>query len=175
VVLDPNKAGPEDVRTAPQRRHDALEEACRRLAGAGCVPDRAGQPTQVQLHLTLGQLRDLPGAEEAEAALARRPGGPGRRSRPARLAGRAAQGYACDAAITPILTGHLDPVHHLQPRATGGQTRLRDLVLLCAFHHLIAVHQWGWTLTLNTGGTTTAISPDHNRTLHSHGPPTRAA
>ncbi|HEY9243159.1 MAG TPA: DUF222 domain-containing protein, partial [Streptosporangiaceae bacterium] len=24
------KAGPEDVRTAPQRRHDALEEACRR-------------------------------------------------------------------------------------------------------------------------------------------------
>ena len=33
------KAGPEDVRTAPQRRHDALEEACRRLAGAGCLPE----------------------------------------------------------------------------------------------------------------------------------------
>ena len=62
------KAGPEDVRTAPQRRHDALEEACRRLAGAGCLPDRAGQPTQVQLHLTLDQLRDLPGAADAEAA-----------------------------------------------------------------------------------------------------------
>ena len=42
------KAGPEDVRTAPQRRHDALEEACRRLIGAGCLPDRAGQPTQVR-------------------------------------------------------------------------------------------------------------------------------
>ena len=62
------KAGPEDVRTAPQRRHDALEEACRRLIGAGCLPDRAGQPTQVQLHLTLDQLRDLPGAADAEAA-----------------------------------------------------------------------------------------------------------
>ena len=62
------KAGPEDVRTAPQRRHDALEEACRRLAGAGCLPGRAGQPTQVQLHLTLEQLRDLPGATGAEAA-----------------------------------------------------------------------------------------------------------
>ena len=36
------KAGPEEVRTAPQRRHDALEEACRRLIGAGCLPDRAG-------------------------------------------------------------------------------------------------------------------------------------
>jgi Domain of unknown function (DUF222) len=62
------KAGPEDVRTAPQRRHDALEEACRRLIGAGCLPGRAGQPTQVQLHLTLDQLRDLPGAADAEAA-----------------------------------------------------------------------------------------------------------
>ena len=61
------KAGPEDVRTAPQRRHDALEEACRRLIGAGCLPGRAGQPTQIQLHLTLDQLRDLPGADEAEA------------------------------------------------------------------------------------------------------------
>ncbi len=62
------KAGPEDVRTAPQRRHDALEEACRRLIGAGCLPDRAGQPTHIQLHLTLDQLRDLPGAADAEAA-----------------------------------------------------------------------------------------------------------
>jgi hypothetical protein len=34
-------------------------------------------------------------------------------------------------------------VHHLTPRAHGGPTRLGNLVLLCAFHHLIAVHQWG--------------------------------
>ena len=38
------KAGPEDVRTAPQRRHDALEEACRRLIGAGCLPGRPVSP-----------------------------------------------------------------------------------------------------------------------------------
>ena len=63
------KAGPEDVRTAPQRRHDALEEACRRLIGAGCLPGPGRRsPTQVQLHLTLEQLRDLPGAADAEAA-----------------------------------------------------------------------------------------------------------
>ena len=36
------KAGPEDARTAAQRRHDALEEACRRLVAAGGLPDRAG-------------------------------------------------------------------------------------------------------------------------------------
>jgi hypothetical protein len=65
-------------------------------------------------------------------------------------------------------------VHHLRPRADGGPTRLDNLLLLCAFHHLIAVHQWGWTLTLHPGGTLTAHSPDGKRTLHSHGPPTPA-
>ncbi len=103
------RAGPEDVRTAPQRRHDALEEACRRLIGTGGLPERAGQPTQIQLHLTLGQLRDLAGADEAEAAwrsaAAARAAAEGQ---PGWLTGRAAQAYACDAAITPIVTGTVD-------------------------------------------------------------------
>ena len=62
-------------------------------------------------------------------------------------------------------------VHHLQPRTDGGPTRPDNLLLLCAFHHLIAVHQWDWTLTLHPDGTVTARSPDRKRTLHSHGPP----
>jgi hypothetical protein len=66
-------------------------------------------------------------------------------------------------------------VHHIEERAKGGRTCLDNLVLLCAFHHLIAVHQWGWILTLHADGTTTAVSPDGTRTLHSHGPPQRAA
>ena len=103
------KAGPEDVRTAPQRRHDALEEACRRLTGAGCLPDRAGQPTQIQLHLTLDQLRDLPGAADAEAAwTAAQAARAAAEGQPGWLTGRAAQGHACDAAITPIVTGSVD-------------------------------------------------------------------
>jgi hypothetical protein len=44
-------------------------------------------------------------------------------------------------------------------------------VPLCAFHHLIVIHRWGWTLTLHPDGTTTATSPDGRRTYHSHGPP----
>ena len=63
------KAGPEDTRTTSQRHHDALEEACRRLISGG-LPDTAGQPTQVQLHVTLDQLRDLPGAADAERSWA---------------------------------------------------------------------------------------------------------
>jgi hypothetical protein len=63
-------------------------------------------------------------------------------------------------------------IHHLTPRADGGPTALHNLVPLCAFHHLTAVHQWGWTLRLNPDGTTTATSPDGKHTYHSHGPPT---
>src|SRR6185437_3531855 len=62
-------------------------------------------------------------------------------------------------------------VHHLVPRSEGGATALPNLVLLCAFHHLIAVHRWGWTLALNGDGTTTATSRDGKRILHSHSPP----
>ena len=70
AVLDAlgKKAGPEDTRTAAQRRHDALEDACRRLIATGTLPARGGQPTQVQVHLGLAELRDLPGAAAAEQA-----------------------------------------------------------------------------------------------------------
>src|ERR1700730_13387326 len=60
-------AGPEDLRSKGQRDHDALEEACRRLIAAGCLPDRAGQPTQIQLHMSLDELRGQSGAPGAEA------------------------------------------------------------------------------------------------------------
>jgi len=70
--------------------------------------------------------------------------------------------------------------HHLIPRADGGPTSLANLLSLCAFHHLIAIHRWDWTITLHGDGTVTATSPDHTLLLtshgpHSHGPPRRAA
>jgi hypothetical protein len=44
-------------------------------------------------------------------------------------------------------------------------------VLLCTFHHQVAIHRWGWTLVLNPDGTTTAWNKDKTKVLHSHGPP----
>ena len=89
------KAGPEDIRTAAQREHDALAEVCRRFI-AGGLPDRAGQPTQIQLHMTLEQLLGLEGAGEATADWA----GYGATASP---------GSDCDASISPIITSHVDP------------------------------------------------------------------
>jgi hypothetical protein len=62
-------------------------------------------------------------------------------------------------------------VHHVRHKANGGHTSVRDCVLLCAFHHQVAIHRWGWTLVLNRDGTTTAWNKDKMKVLHSHGPP----
>ena len=100
------RAGQEDTRTAAQRRHDALEEACHRLIAAGMLPGRAGQPTHAQVHITLAQLRSLPGASEAEAAW--------RAAAAARslgwLTGPDADAAGCDATLAPIVTGYVDEV-----------------------------------------------------------------
>jgi len=66
-------------------------------------------------------------------------------------------------------------VHHIVARKDGGWHSLTNLVLLCRFHHLIAIHKWGWVFTLHPDGTTSAVSPDGSKTLHSHPPPVQAA
>jgi hypothetical protein len=64
-------------------------------------------------------------------------------------------------------------VHHTRHKANGGKTSTADCVLLCAFHHQVVIHRWGWTLVLNPDGTTTAWNKDKTKVLHSHGPPVR--
>jgi hypothetical protein len=65
-------------------------------------------------------------------------------------------------------------VHHVTHLADGGTTSVDGCALYCYFHHHVAIHQWGWTVSLHADGTTTARSPDGTKTLHSHSPPARA-
>ncbi len=110
VVLDAlgRKRGPEDTRSAPQRRHDALEDACDRLIRAGVIPGRDGQPPQVQVHVDLATLRDLPGGSAAEASWTSAKSAAAGVSGAVRLTGPDAEAASCDAAIVPVITGHLD-------------------------------------------------------------------
>jgi hypothetical protein len=66
-------------------------------------------------------------------------------------------------------------VHHLKPKSQGGETSLSNLALCCKFHHLIAIHAWGWTLKLHPGGAWEATSPDGTITYRTHDPPTGQA
>ena len=369
VVLDAlgQTAGPEDTRTLAQRRHDAVEEACRRLTGGQLIPGRDGQPPHLTVHIDLNDLRGGSAGSVLERSWtpAMAAAGPGS----VYLTGPAAEAAACDAVLTPMVTGQIDwaaldqlttvwltthghghghtaspphdhpagprddhadgprddqadgrpedhpdgrpedqargprddhagghttghrpgpgpvpfpgtghgpgpgpgeapaadehdcgiagcleatrrrlqatilrwsldllsgpgglasqlrgtvlgapfntpsqpldlgrttrtipprlrtaviqrdqhctfpgctqppsvcEVHHLIPWARGGPTSLGNLRLLCRFHHLIAIHRWGWTITCHPDGTTTATGPD-GRTLHSHGPPQQTA
>ncbi len=308
-------AGAGDLRTHEQRYHDALQDAMQRLLGAGLLPARAGQPVRAWVHLSLAELLALDGdgallgqwvttvrarwaGHRAAASVAGSDGA-------AWLDGDAAAAVCCDALISPVVTGEVDPgaldglvrlcvelsrwadpapggadpgdadpgdadrgdadreptaggpsspsrealeraiigkavellsgpgglasflrrqqlgarragpslpldigysntvpaairhavtlrdqhcrwaggctqpaaacqVHHVRHKANGGPTSVNDCLLLCFFHHQVAIHRWGWTLVLNPDGTTTAWNPDHTKVLHSHSPPARA-
>jgi hypothetical protein len=309
------KRGPEDNRTKPQRRHDALMEAFQRLVDSDLLPARGGAKPQVKVEMNLADLRSLPGGPQAEADWIRAKAAELARGR---LAGRTAEellgaqscddgtqapllagvgaisaglagALGCDSLLAPTVVGsvgrdalaamtdqwardhglagrgdctagagcgcdchhpmspethqrlqesmlrwavevlsgpgglasylrtgildrplsgpsivldagedartvpaglertvrrrdgrcrwpgcehpaELSQVHHILPRSEGGPTTLSNLLVLCLFHHVIAVHSWGWTVTLNPDGTVTAAAPD-GRVLHDQGPP----
>ena len=88
------------------------------------------------------------------------------------LRGLERAGSVLTAARASMLAGFTASceVHHTKHKKNGGPTSATDCVLLCPFHHQIAIHQWGWTLVLNPDGTTTAWNKDKTKVLHSHGP-----
>jgi Domain of unknown function (DUF222) len=112
-------AGAEETRTREQRYHDGLQEAMRRLIASGLLPERAGQPVKAWVHVSLAELRVMDdgsvlqgewitgvrarwAAHRAAASVA---GGDGA----AWLDGDAARGLACDATLTPVVMGEVDP------------------------------------------------------------------
>jgi len=122
-------AGAGDLRTHGQRYHDALAEAMQRLLAAGLLPERAGQPVRAWVHMTLAELLALDGdgillGQWVTAAQARWAGHRAAASvsgsdGAAWLDGDAAAAVACDALMSPIVTGDVDPA------------ALDDLVRLC--------------------------------------------
>jgi len=131
AVLDSLSApcGAEGTRTREQRYHDGLHEAMRRLVASGLLPERAGQPVKAWVHVSLAELRAMDGesvleeewitavratwaAHRAASSVAGGDGG-------AWLDGDAADAVACDASLTPIVSGDVDI------------DALEDLVRLC--------------------------------------------
>jgi hypothetical protein len=122
-------AGAEDTRTHAQRYHDALAEAMRRLVAGGLLPERAGQPVKALVHVSLADLVKLDGSSalmdewtaqiRATWAAHRATASEGAGDGGAWLDADAAAAVACDASMTPVVTGEVNPA------------ALEDLVELC--------------------------------------------
>ncbi len=105
----------------------------RRLAAAGMLPERAGQPVMAWVHIALAELRAMDGSttlvrewvEQMRAAWAvhRAEAAEGGGNIGAWLDGDAAKAVACDAAMAPFVTGEVNPA------------ALEDLVRLCVQLH----------------------------------------
>jgi Domain of unknown function (DUF222) len=137
AVLDALSApqGGQDVRTRPQRYHDALEEAARRLLASDLLPKRAGQPVKALVHISFADLCQLDAdsglqdawiagyrarwaAHRGAASVSTGDGG-------AWLEGDKARAITCDAMIIPVVIGDLDP------------GAIEDLIALCVRYHQI--------------------------------------
>ncbi len=105
AVLDAlgKNRGPEDLRTAQQRYHDALQEACELLIRAKMIPDRAGADTRVDVIIPLRDLLGMDGASVVEDTWLR-----ARAGEHGYLSGKDAEAVACDAMIVPVVTGSPD-------------------------------------------------------------------
>jgi hypothetical protein len=112
-------AGADDGRTQDQRYHDALQEAMRRLLAAGLLPERGGQPVRVWAHINLADLMLIEGSSallaewtgnlRARWAGHRAAAGEAGGHQGLWLDGDAAEAIACDAVVTPVVTGEVNP------------------------------------------------------------------
>jgi Domain of unknown function (DUF222) len=137
AVLDALSApqGADDLRTRPQRYHDALQDAMKRLLASDLLPKRAGQPVKALVHIYFAELAEMDedsalqdrwiaeyrarwAAHRAAASVAIGDGG-------AWLEGDAARAAACDAMIIPVVTGDIDP------------GAIEDLITLCVRYHAL--------------------------------------
>jgi uncharacterized protein DUF222/HNH endonuclease len=169
----------DDMRTATQRRADALVELARQQLDAGALPEVAGQKPHLVVNVDMATLRKEPGSMAAELEW----------SLP--IPAETARRLACDSAITPIIDGRADHTgrvpagatrralvardrgcrisscdrppawsepHHIEHWADGGAKTLDNLVLLCRRHHR-RVHEEGWKLEWGAERELVAIPP----------------
>jgi len=190
-----HKAGPDDMRSQRQRRHDALGA----LADAYLSqhePSFTGAPRTVIVTMTLDTLETRLREQWIEM-----PSG-------AQLSAETARRLACDAELIPIVLGRnsevldigqadhefttaqrraayqrdggtcvfpncgnpVEQLHHIVYRSRGGATSLDNAAWLCAFHHWLT-HEGGWTLQRAANGGyiwTNPLGQQFERSLDRH-------
>lgn len=174
---DARSGNTSDVRTAGQRRADALGEVCRQWLNSSDRPKVAGERPHMTVVVDVEALARIPGGRSEF------PAGPPVHPDVARR-------IACDAAITRVVTtgrsepldvGRRTPVvppsvrravvlrdegctfpgcerpeewcdaHHVKHWADGGETALSNLILVCRPHHRSMHQQGGFRVEMADG------------------------
>ncbi|TNH30091.1 DUF222 domain-containing protein [Micromonospora orduensis] len=185
AAIDPLSApgGPDDTRTAGQRRHDAVADVCRLALRTDELPEHGGDLAQLVITTGYDELTRQLGIGTLDAGL--------------HLTPQAVRRLACDAAIIPavlgstgqpldvgrqrrLITGPLRRAlvlrdrgcafpgcdrpprwcdgHHIRHWADGGDTSLDNAVLLCGHHHR-HVHRGDWVVRLGGDGHPEFVPP----------------
>jgi Domain of unknown function (DUF222)/HNH endonuclease len=171
----PDDAMGPDTRTAPQRIHDAFEEAGRGLLATGELPDHAGLPCQLVVTVRLTDLERRAGRatthhggtlsidealklaaaahvlpailDDAGGLLAY---GTGRRlAAPGQRKALIARDRGCTFPGCPR-TAAQSEIHHATDWAHGGRTDLNNLAIACGYHNNFAPIQ-GWRTVMIEG------------------------
>ncbi len=190
AALDPlcaprNGNGPDDPRTAAQRRADALVEVCNLALRTDELPDNGGERPHMAVTLPLDALSGQLGAGMLDTG--------------EMLTPEQVRRLACDALIIPAVLGGdgqvLDlgqarrlftgPIrralvlrdggcafpgcdrpptwcdgHHIVPWSEGGPTSVDNGVLLCGHHHRV-IHHDGWQVRLGADRRPEFLPPPH--------------
>ena len=171
TLIDPlsRRKGPEDERTAAQRRHDALGEGINHALDQGTLPRRNGVRPHINVTTTIEGLKNELGAPPADLEL----------SLP--ISTRTLERITCDCTISRVLLADSMVIdvgrarrtvsaptrralrtrdkgcrftgcdrqadwtnpHHIVHWARGGPGDRENLLLLCYYHHRL-VHEGGW-------------------------------
>jgi hypothetical protein len=188
------RRGPEDERTAKQRRADAVGELALHAMEQGTLPGRHSVKPHINLTMTLEGLKGELGVPPADLEL----------SLP--ISTRTADRLACDCTMSRVVladsmvidvgraTRTVSPPtmralrvrdkgcrfpgcdrqvswsspHHIIAWARGGPGNLPNLVLLCYFHHRL-VHEGGWQV-VKAGREFRFLPPDHVVMRRARGP-----
>jgi len=168
--------GPDDNRSAPQRRADALGEICQQVLDSAQLPQTGGERPHLNIIIALPELERRARAASLDF---------GSHLPPADL-----RMLACDARVVPVVLGGagqpLDvgrarrtipdglrraiaardrgcakpgcgrpaswsEIHHLEAWENGGDTAIHNCVMLCRFHHRLLHRESGWTVRIHHG------------------------
>lgn len=195
-AMDPKT--PDDERSMPQLRHDALEKIVDHYLGSDEVPDQVDGEPAARVIVTI-PLAVLEG--RLESAWGTLPSG-------AQIGPETARRLACDASVIPIVLGGRGEIHdqgrarrtfspatrraawlrdggrcvfpacqnrpvechHIEHWARGGRSDLDNAAWLCAFHHRLA-HEGRWSLRRDRDGSHTWTGPLGQRRTTSNAPP----